>query len=136
MCTLFNILNAQANGKTYDWTNIINAIIQVESEGNAKAHNKNGDCVGILQITKILVKECNQILEAKKSEKRYTLKDRWNSEKSKEMFILLQEHFNKEHNIEKAIKCWNCGFYNKNWKKSSIAYHAKVMEKYNRIGGK
>lgn len=120
--------NAQTM-ETYDWTNVMNAIIQVESKGNPNAHNKNGDCVGILQITKILVRETNQILEKRKSTKRYTYQDRYNSEKSKEMFILLQEHFNKEHNVEKAIKCWNSGFYG-NWKNRSNGYYKKVMRYY------
>ena len=120
-------VNAQAN-KPYDWSKVMNAIIQIESGGNPKAYNPNGDCVGILQITPILVKECNQILAKRKSSKRYTLKDRYNAEKSKEMFVLLQEHFNKEHSAEKAIRCWNSGFYG-NWKGRSSSYYRKVKAK-------
>lgn len=128
--------NAQAK-KPYDWTKIIDAIIQVESKGDPKAYNPNGDCVGVLQITPILVKECNQILERRKSNKHYTLNDRYNVKKSKEMFVLIQETHNSEHNVEKAIKCWNCGgFYMKNngWKNYSVEYYKKVMKYYN--GGK
>ena len=127
-------LTVSAQNESYDWSNVMNAIIKVESRGNEKAHNPNGDCAGILQITPILVKECNQILAKRKSNKRYTKGDRYNAEKSKEMFILLQEHFNPEHNIEKAIKCWNCGFYHKTkngWKNKSIGYWKKVMKHYN-----
>ncbi len=124
------ILAASAQTKTtYDWTKVINAIAQVESKGNPKAVNKNGNCVGLLQITPILVKECNNILKQKKSSKRYTLSDRRSAEKSREMFILLQEHFNKEHNVEKAIKCWNGGFYGRAWK-SKNRYYRKVMRYY------
>ena len=112
----------------FNWDKLINAISKVESGGNTKAHNKNGDCAGVLQIVPILVKECNQILKSKKSKKRYTLSDRYNAKKSKEMFVLLQEHFNPEHNIEKAIKCWNCGFYTKSWKSKSNEYYRKVMK--------
>jgi len=119
--------------KVYDWNPIMDAIIQVESRGNAKAHNPNGDCAGILQIVPILVKECNQILAKRKSKKRYTLGDRYNVSKSKEMFILLQEHFNPEHNVEKAIRCWNSGFYG-NWRNRSGEYYKNVMKYYN--GGK
>lgn len=107
---------------------VMNAIIAVESKGNPKA--KSNDCVGVLQISEILVKECNQILKKRKSNKRYTLGDRYNVKKSKEMFILLQEHFNPELNVEKAIKCWNCGFYTKQWKNKSIEYYKKVMKHY------
>jgi hypothetical protein len=139
--------SAMAQGKkTYDWTKVIDAIIQVESKGDAKAHNPNGDCAGVLQITKILVDECNQILEKRKSKKRYVYDkkgqcrssrwdDRYSAEKSKEMFILLQEHFNPEHNVEKAIRCWNGGFYgNYKSKPQTKIYYEKVMKYYN--GGK
>lgn len=126
-------VNAQKKSESYDWNKVINAIAMVESKGNPKAFNPNGNCAGILQITKILVRECNQILEKRKSSKRYTYSDRYDAKKSKEMFILLQEHFNPEHNIEKAIKCWNCGFYHKTkdgWKSKSIGYWKKVMKYY------
>lgn len=127
-------LNISAQEK-YDWSSVMNAIIQVESKGDPKAHNKNGDCVGILQITKILVKEVNDILKRKGDKKRYTNQDRWDVEKSKEMFIILQEHFNKEHNVEKAIRCWNGGFYGDYRKKPKTKkYYEKVMRYYNKKG--
>ena len=129
---------AQKTTKQYDWSKVINAIIQVESGGNPNAYNPNGDCAGILQITPILVRECNQILEKKKSTKRYTYKDRYDVKKSKEMFILIQEYHNPTNDIEKAIKCWNCGsFYVKGdgWKQKSVDYYNKVMKYYNN-GGK
>ena len=134
MCMLALPFSVMAQKKkVYDWNPIMDAIIQVESRGNAKAHNPNGDCAGILQIVPILVKECNQILAKRKSKKRYTLGDRYNVSKSKEMFILLQEHFNPEHNVEKAIRCWNSGFYG-NWRNRSGEYYKNVMKYYN--GGK
>jgi hypothetical protein len=124
--------NSQKNKKeVFNWEAVINAIIKVESGGNPKARNAEGDCVGVLQITPVLVKECNNILKREKSKKRYTLQDRYNVKKSKEMFIIIQEHLNPEHNVEKAIKCWNCGgFYLKNngWKNKSIGYYKKVMK--------
>ena len=123
-------VSAQQGNDSYDWTKVIDAIVKVESKGNPKAYNPNGNCAGILQIVPILVKECNQILKEKKSTKRYTVLDRYDVQKSKEMFVLLQEHFNPEHSVEKAIKCWNCGFYTKNWKNKSIGYYRKVMKYY------
>ena len=86
---------------------LMNAIIHIESRGNPNAHNKNGDCVGILQITKICVRECNRILKMKGVDKTYSYADRWDKEKSIEMFYLLQDHYNPEHNIKKAIRLWN-----------------------------
>ena len=117
--------------EVFNWEAVINAIIKVESGGNPKARNAKGDCAGVLQITPVLVKECNDILKKQKRKKRYTLQDRYNVKKSKEMFIIIQEHLNPEHNVEKAIKCWNCGgFYLKNngWKNKSIDYYKKVMK--------
>jgi len=121
---------SQTEKEVKKWERVMNAIIAVESEGSPKAHNPNGDCAGILQITPILVKECNQLLKKEKSKRRYTLGERYNAKKSKEMFIYLQEHFNPECNVEKAIKQWNCGFYTKDWKSKSIGYYKKVMKHY------
>lgn len=131
MATIISMMMpTMAYSQTNKWERVMNAIIKVESSGNPKAHNPNGDCAGILQITPILVKECNNLLAKKKSKKRYTLGDRYNAEKSKEMFIMLQEHFNPEMNVEKAIKQWNCGFYTTQWKSKSVGYYKKVMKHY------
>jgi hypothetical protein len=120
-------INAQT--EKFDWNPVMDAIIQVESRGNAKAHNPIGDCAGILQITPCLVSECNKILKEKKSTKRYTKDDRYNVTKSKEMFVLMQEKYNPGHNVEKAIRCWNSGFC-KDWKNRSTGYYKKVMKHY------
>lgn len=99
--------NAQEEKKEYDWTRVINAIIQVESKGNAKAVSK--DCVGVMQIRPLLVRDVNEYLKMKGSSKRYTLNDRFSPEKSKEMFILYQKRYNPTNNVEKAIRLWNGG---------------------------
>lgn len=96
-----------AKGASFDWTRVINAIIEVESKGDAKA--VSGKSCGAMQITPILVKECNTILEQRGSKKRYTLNDRFSIAKSKEMFLLIQQHHNPENNVEKAIRRWNGG---------------------------
>jgi hypothetical protein len=64
-----------------------------------------------LQITPLLVAECNNILRARKSKKRYKLKDRLNVAKSIEMFLLIQSFYNPKNNIEKAIRSWNGGIH-------------------------
>lgn len=120
---------SQEEKEVFNWERVINAIIQVESKGNPKAFNPSGNCTGVLQITPVCVKECNQILQKQKSKKRYTLQDRFNAEKSKEIFIIIQKYHNPEHNIEKAIRCWNSGFYG-NWKNRSGGYYKKVMKHY------
>lgn len=92
----------------FSWNPIIKAIAMVESTNNPKAIGRGGS-VGLLQITPVLVRECNNILKEKKSTKRYSLKDRLDSTKSVEMFILYQEKYNPSRNIEKAIRLWNGG---------------------------
>ena len=99
--------NGNDNSEQFDWTPVMEAIILVESEGNPNA--VSGNSVGAMQITPILVRECNNILKSRGSDKRYTMNDRYNVEKSKEMFLLIQSQHNKTNNVEKAIRSWNGG---------------------------
>ena len=109
----------------FNWNPVIDAIIQVESGGNPNA--KSGNSIGAMQITPILVKDCNIILEKKGSNKRYTMADRWSVEKSKEMFLLIQSYHNPENNVEKAIRAWNGG--PKYSVRATNRYYQKVMAK-------
>lgn len=104
---------------------VMTAIIQVESQGNPRAYNPNGNCAGILQITPILVKQCNIWLKDAKSSKRYTLQDRYNKTKSIEMFNMIQDHYNPKHDIETAIRIWNGGPHYS--KKATQKYYNRVM---------
>lgn len=114
--------NIQASD--FNWEPVMEAIIQVESSGNPNA--RSGSSCGAMQITPILVKECNQILKRKKSKKRFTLRDRFSVAKSKEMFLLIQSYFNPDNNIEKAIRSWNGGM---NYSvKRTQRYFDKVMK--------
>ena len=101
----------------------MDAIIQVESGGDANA--VSGNSVGAMQITPIAVKECNVILEKRKSSKRYTMNDRYSVAKSKEMFLLIQSYHNPQNNVEKAIRSWNGG--PKYSVKATNRYLKKVM---------
>ena len=112
---------------SFDWNPVMDAIIQVESEGNPRA--VSGNSVGVMQITPVLVKECNNILQKQKSNKRYTLDDRYSVEKSKEMFLLIQKYFNPENNVEKAIRSWNGGM--KYSIRATNKYYKKVLAKMN-----
>ena len=109
----------------YDWNPVMEAIIHVESRGDAKA--VSGNSCGAMQITPILVKECNNILKKRKSKKRFTLQDRFSVQKSKEMFLLYQSHYNPTNNVEKAIRSWNGG--NNYSVKRTHSYYKKVMAK-------
>ena len=108
---------------SFDWNPVMDAIIKVESEGNPRA--VSGNSVGVMQITPVLVKECNNILQKQKSNKRYTLDDRYSVEKSKEMFLLIQKYFNPENNVEKAIRSWNGGM--KYSIRATNKYYKKVL---------
>ena len=99
--------NENDNSEQFDWTPVMEAIILVESEGNPNA--VSGNSVGAMQITPILVRECNNILKSRGSDKRYTMADRYDVEKSKEMFLLIQSQYNKTNDVEKAIRTWNGG---------------------------
>ena len=108
-----------------NWNPVMDAIIQVESEGNPNA--VSGNSVGVMQITPILVKDCNEILKKQKSKKRFTMADRYNVGKSKEMFLVIQKYYNPENNIEKAIRLWNGGI--KYSIRATNRYYRKVMAK-------
>lgn len=114
------------NTKGNSWDKLIQAIIYVESKGNDNA--KHGSSVGALQITPIAVAQCNKILQARRSKKRYTLSDRFSRKKSIEMFNLIQEYFNPKKSIEKAIRLWNGG--NNYSVKRTQNYYNKVMSKF------
>ena len=101
------------------------AIIQVESEGNPNA--VSGNSVGVMQITPILVKDCNDILKRQKSKKQFTMADRYSVAKSKEMFLIIQKYYNPENNVEKAIRLWNGGV--KYSIKATNRYYRKVLAK-------
>jgi len=107
----------------FNWNPVMDAIIQVESEGNPKA--VSGNSVGAMQITPILVKDCNEILKKQKSKKQYTMADRYSVTKSKEMFLIIQKYYNPENNIEKAIRLWNGGI--KYSVRATNRYYRKVM---------
>ena len=107
----------------YDWNPVMEAIIHVESRGDEKA--VSGNSCGAMQITPILVRECNNILKKRKSKKRFTMQDRFSVQKSKEMFLLYQSYFNPKNNVEKAIRSWNGGM---NYSvKRTQRYYNKVM---------
>ena len=122
--------NVMAGGKAkssktagFDWNPVMDAIIQVESEGNPNA--VSGNSVGAMQITPILVKDCNDILKKQKSKKRYTMADRYSVAKSKEMFLLIQKYYNPENSVEKAIRSWNGGIRYR--MRSTNRYYNKVL---------
>lgn len=120
--------NAESGLQKTRWDRIMKAIIMVESRGNARAFNPSGNCAGILQITPGMVRACNAICKSKKLTKRFTLQDRFNPDKSREMFVIFQEKYNPQCNVERAIRMWNGGPGYK--QKSTEKYYRKVMSYY------
>lgn len=101
---------------------LLSAVIHVESRGNINAHNVGEDAVGVLQIRPIMVKEVNRVLGFDK----YTLKDRWDKQKSIEMFNVIRYNTPNPTN-EKIARNWNGG-PNGYKKKSTLKYWGKVQK--------
>ena len=105
----------ESSESMFDWEPLMEAITQVESEGN-------------MQIKPILVEDCNLILRSRGSKKKYTLKDRFNVKKSREMFVLIMSKYNPTNDIERAIRIWNGGI--RYTVKGTQKYYNKVMAAY------
>lgn len=108
------------NQDSLDWEDFTRALIWVESRGDSKAVGSKDD-TGVLQITPVLLQDCNRILKTE----RFTLEDRLDSLKSVEMFNIIQDHYNPQHDYHLALKIWNG--------KAPLSYHRKVMDKFNEI---
>lgn len=100
------------------WDEFIEAIAFVESGNDTEAYNPKTDATGYLQITKIIVEDCNRIL----GRKEYTMNDRYDKDKSIEMFNIIQNHYNTRKYFHLALKLWN--------PRSSIKYNIAVENKY------
>ena len=120
-------INSSAQQSNFDWSDVVDAIMMVESRGNVNA--RNGIYCGPLQISPVLVSEVNNILKRRNSTKRYSLNDRFNKQKSKEMFEIIQSYYNPKNNVERAIRMWQGGI---NYKVSRTQrYFEKVMSYLN-----
>lgn len=120
---------AQSTPTENRWDNLIKAISAVESKGNPKA--VSGKHVGILQISPIVVEDCNRINKLKKNKNRFTYGDRYSVKKSIEMFNIIQDFYNPSHDREKAMRLWNGG---SNYSiRSTNGYVSKVNKELNKI---
>lgn len=104
---------------------VVKAIAQVESKNNERVVSNNKVHVGLLQISKITVDECNKIIGKKK----YSYNDRYSREKSIEMFYIIQDKYNSKYDVEKAIRIWNGGPFCKD-KRKTDKYYKRVMKVY------
>jgi hypothetical protein len=92
---------------------LINALIEVESLGNDSAvgdvHLIGNEAVGALQIRPIMIREVNRILKIQKLTKRFKRKDRYDREKSIEMFMVWKNYHHPEGGFETIARNWNGG---------------------------
>ena len=117
---------------------LVSALIFVESRGNDSAigdrHIVGGEAVGALQIRPIMVREVNRILKIQKSDKRFKLKDRFERDKSIEMFYIWKNYHHKDSEPEIIARNWNGG--PKGYKNSRTEkYWNKVEQQLNQVNG-
>ena len=128
ICSTFKVAAQDTN---VDYGRLITAIGTVESKLNDKT--VNGVHAGFLQISKVAVAECNRINKIKKVSKRYTLQDRFNHQKSIEMFWIIQKFYNTSGDLHYGILLWNEGCSAMKKPKRKTSYYNKVMNVYNKL---
>ena len=96
------------NAKPSD--SLINAIIKVESNDNVNVIGDNGKAVGCMQIWKVVVDDVNKVSKLK-----YNYNDRFNKEKSIEIFKLYINKYATAKRLgrtptdEDMVRIWNGG---------------------------
>ena len=91
---------------------LLEALIQVESRGNTNAigdKHLGEPSIGVLQIRPVMVREVNRILKIMGTTQRYKLKDRFDRQKSIEMFLFWKNYHHPEDGFEEIARCWNGG---------------------------
>lgn len=118
------------------WDDFVNAVIYVESRGNDSAYNIEEQAAGCLQIRPIMVREVNRKLRKWNAPFRYTLDDRWDRQKSIEMFDIMAEQIpcceDQEFMefAEVVARKWNGGGRG-HLKESTLPYWNRIKEKIN-----
>ena len=116
---------------TPTWDDFVNAVIFVESSGRDSVVGDNGRAVGCLQIHPIMVREVNRKLKKWNAPYTYSLEDRYDREKSIEMFEIIAEQYDccedkmQMKFFEEVARRWNGGPKGMN-KKSTIPYWERV----------
>ena len=101
-----NLPTIKVNSITED--KLIQALINVESSNNDDAYHSGEDAAGCLQIRRTMIRDVNRILRRQKSQIRFDFEDRWDRQKSIEIFKIYCNHYNLTTPEEKA-RCWNGG---------------------------
>ncbi len=98
------------------------AICQVESGGDPNAYNEREQAAGIGQIRPILVRDVCRIVGVDQ----FSLRDRFDPDKSKEMFGIYIHHYGYIGSAEEAIRIWNGGPRGMQ-KQATVKYWRKVQ---------
>lgn len=100
---------------------LLNAIAIVESNNDPLAVGDGGTAIGILQISPIMIDDCNRILGYPE----FSLSDRWNMERSRQMANIYFDHYCKDMSLIDKARCWNGG--PDGWKQDcTLAYADKI----------
>lgn len=112
---------------------MIAAIEWCESRQNRLAYNINENAAGILQIRPVMIAEANRLIGWEK----YTLSDRFDVRKSRELFILIQtSKLNDPYNLDSLAHVWNCGSNDAAKLKKTMDYRDRVRRTYELSGKK
>lgn len=101
---------------------LVAAVAKVESAGDPTAFNKKENAAGILQIRPIMLREINRLCGTA-----FKLLDRFDEQKSIQMFVLLQQKINPSFDFEYGARVWNGG-YGAMDKESTAKYWHKVKK--------
>ena len=106
-------------------SDIVLALIDVESAGNDSAYNSSEDAVGCLQIRPIMIREVNRVLKKLDEDRRFEMKDRWDRSKSIEIFTIWRTYHHPDSDNQTISRNWNGGpdGYKK---ESTVKYWKKV----------
>ena len=85
---------------------LIEAIMEVESNGNPNAYNEGSGATGCMQIMPIMVNEVNRICKLTKTDLYFYPKDRWDCDKSKEMFMIWKNYHHENSDAETISRHW------------------------------
>jgi hypothetical protein len=104
-------------------SNLISALIIVESSGNDLAIGDNGRAIGPLQIHRSVVQDVNRITGS-----HYQWKQMTNRAQARAVCEAYLKHYGKGCSTEQLARKWNGGGPSGDKKKATEAYWAKVKK--------
>ena len=119
------------------WDDFVQAVIYVESRGQDDAYHEKEKAAGCLQIRPIMVREVNRQLKKADVTIRFTLEDRWDRQKSIDMFDIIAEKVECCEDLtqmkffEEVARKWNGGPRGHK-KKSTQAYWERIKNQLNK----